>query len=158
MGKTMHALPVSTVGPLCWTISLNAFCGRGLQKGLLSLKNNMLITTHCTERREHAGVRNRCLIHRSSPGLSSHVVQWPEHGESGLLSGFLSCWNVHLGFHIRVCFNHLTIFATWVLWLQPLNIHDVKWSGSAQSLLGYLLWGWMHWKKFTKSGTLIRRW
>lgn len=69
--KTMHALLASTEHPLCWTRSLHTFWGGGLQKGLLSFKNNMLITTHHTERRAHVGVWNRCLIQRSSPGLSS---------------------------------------------------------------------------------------
>lgn len=98
MGKTMHALPISTVHPLCWTLILNAVCGGELQKGLLSFKNNMLITTHHTESREHVGVWNRCLVPRSSPVLSSPEVQGSENGKSVLSSGALSRWNVDLVF------------------------------------------------------------
>ena len=40
-------------------------------------------------------------------------------------------------------------------WLQLLNIHEVKWSSRrAQGLLGYLLLGCTHWKKFNKSGVI----
>lgn len=147
----MQALLASTVHPLCWTISLNAFCGRGLQRGLLSFKNNMLITTHHTERREHVGVWNRRLIHRSSPGLSSHVVHRSEDGCSTQGCGdtemqpWLSCQGL---LPSPYYFCHLS-----PQWLQPLNIHDVKRSGGS-GVAGWLLPRGTHWKKHTKSGAV----
>lgn len=152
----MHALLLSTVCPLCWTISLKAFCGRELQKGLLSFKNNMLITTHHTERREHVGVRNRCPIDSGSLGHSSHVARGVrERGSCAVVRVSASRQS---GFHVLgllqspYYFCHLS-----PQWLQLLNIHDVKWSSSrAQGLLGYLLLGCTHWKKFNKSGIIYK--
>lgn len=61
---------------------------------------------------------------------------------------------MEIGFHVRVCFNHLQIFATWVfndcsLWIF------MMWSETAAELRacgGDLLSGCRHWKTFTKSG------
>ena len=129
------------------------FVGEDSQKGLLSFKNNMLITTHHAAGHEHVGVRNRCLIQRGSPGLSPPELR----GSQTICATVRGSESQQCGLGVHVHFNHLTIFATWVLndcsfWIF------MRWSEAAssraQGLLGYLLLGCMHWKKFNKSGVI----
>lgn len=127
------------------------FVGEDSQKGLLSFKNNMLITTHHT-------AAWTCWCREQMPDSEGFPRTLPS-------------WGPRVTENLR-CSQGLQVAEMWTRrscalqspyyfchlspqWLQLLNIHEVKWSSSrAQGLLGYLLLGCTRWKKSNKSGII----